>query len=64
VAAVGTDWQHVVATGVPRRASAIATEIQLTRPDVIGLQEVSLFRDQLVSDIVLGNPEPNASVVV
>jgi endonuclease/exonuclease/phosphatase family metal-dependent hydrolase len=43
VAAVATDWAHVLANDFPRRAKALATEIALTRPDVLGLQEVSQF---------------------
>ena len=64
VDAVSQDWANVVANDFPRRAKALATEIQLTRPDVVGLQEVSLWRDQLVSDVVQGNPTPNATHVV
>jgi endonuclease/exonuclease/phosphatase family metal-dependent hydrolase len=64
VGAVSQDWANVVANDFSRRAEALATEIQLTRPDVVGLQEVSLFRDQFVSDIVLGNTTPNATNVV
>lgn len=64
VAAVTRDWANVLATDFPRRAKALATEIQLARPDVVGLQEVSLFREQLVSDTVQGNPTPNAQDVV
>jgi endonuclease/exonuclease/phosphatase family metal-dependent hydrolase len=64
VDAVTTDWNNVVANDFPRRAKALATEIQLFRPDVVGLQEAMLFREQLVSDIVQGNPTPNATVEV
>jgi endonuclease/exonuclease/phosphatase family metal-dependent hydrolase len=64
VQAVTVDWNNVVANDFPRRARALATEIELTRPDVVGLQEAMLFREQLVSDIVQGNPTPNATVEV
>ena len=64
VKAVTVDWNNVVANDFPRRAKALATEIELTRPDVVGLQEAMLFREQLVSDIVQGNPTPNATVEV
>ena len=64
VKAVTVDWNNIVANDFPRRAEALATEIQLTRPDVVGLQEAMLFREQLVSDIVQGNPTPNATVEV
>ena len=70
VAAVTQDWANVVATNFPRRARALADEIQQAHPDVLGLQEVSLWRDQQTSDIVnavgvpIGAPTPNASHVV
>jgi endonuclease/exonuclease/phosphatase family metal-dependent hydrolase len=37
-------WHTVQQTNFPVRATAIAQEIQETRPDLIGLQEVSLWR--------------------
>lgn len=60
VAAVTIDWGHVVDTDFPTRAGALAAEVRATRPDVIGLQEVTLWRDQFVSDLT----GPNASRVV
>ena len=44
--------------------SALATEIEQTKPAVIGLQEATLWRDQLVSDVVTGTTTPNADHVV
>lgn len=64
VAAVTQNWANVVATDFPARAEALATEIDRTRPDVIGLQEVSLWREQQVSDAVTGTVTPNAHDVV
>ena len=64
VAAVTQDWGNVVATDFPARARALAADVRRVRPDVIGLQEVSLWRDQLVSDAVTGAPAPNATHVV
>lgn len=70
VAAVTQDWASVVATKFPRRASDLADEIQKARPDVLGLQEVSLWRDQQRSNIVdsggnqIGPPMPDATHVV
>ena len=64
VQAVSQDWAHVVATDFPTRAKALAAEILRAKPDVVGLQEVSLWRDQAVSDIVTGTTGPNATHVV
>jgi endonuclease/exonuclease/phosphatase family metal-dependent hydrolase len=64
VQAVSQDWAHVVATDFPTRAKALAAEILRAKPDVVGLQEVSLWRDQELSDIVTGTTGPNAANVV
>lgn len=64
VAAVSQDWANVVATDFPTRATALAGEVRRAHPDVIGLQEVALWRDQLVSDTVTGTAAPNATHVV
>jgi endonuclease/exonuclease/phosphatase family metal-dependent hydrolase len=61
VAAVTADWSRVVASDFPTRAGALADEVREVRPDVIGLQEVTLWRDQLVSDAPTA---PNAANVV
>jgi endonuclease/exonuclease/phosphatase family metal-dependent hydrolase len=37
-------WANVLATNFPERAQALAREIDAAQPDLIGLQEVSLFR--------------------
>jgi endonuclease/exonuclease/phosphatase family metal-dependent hydrolase len=60
VQAVSQDWAHVVATDFPTRAKALAAEILRAKPDVVGLQEVSLWRDQTPSNIVTGTAGPNA----
>jgi endonuclease/exonuclease/phosphatase family metal-dependent hydrolase len=62
-AAVAEDWAHVLANDFPTRAGALADEIVSARPDVVGLQEVTLFRDQTPSDIRT-HPGPNATHVV
>jgi endonuclease/exonuclease/phosphatase family metal-dependent hydrolase len=70
VTAVTHDWANVVATDFRTRARALAEEIRRAGPDVVGLQEVSLWRDQTPSDIlspqgtVAGAPTPNAAHVV
>ena len=45
IGAVTTDWVHVLQTNFPARAQALADEIQAAKPDLIGLQEVSIWRD-------------------
>lgn len=57
-------WNSVLATDYPTRSAALATEIEQTKPAVIGLQEATLWRDQLVSDVVTGTTTPNADHVV
>jgi endonuclease/exonuclease/phosphatase family metal-dependent hydrolase len=73
VNAVSLDWANVLATDFRTRARALAAEVQRARPDVLGLQEVTLWRDQTPADsIVAGNPPtlvtkpitPNARHVV
>ena len=64
VAAATQDWLNVVANDFPTRARALADEIAQARPDVLALQEVSLWRDQTPSDIVSGTITPNAGHVV
>ncbi|MEJ2503714.1 MAG: endonuclease, partial [Gemmatimonadota bacterium] len=45
------------------RAGALAAEIEADAPDLIGLQEVSLFRIQDPGDYLTGNTTPNAETV-
>jgi endonuclease/exonuclease/phosphatase family metal-dependent hydrolase len=45
------------------RAAAIADEIKANRPDLIGLQEVSIISTQSPSDFFSGAPQPNADTV-
>ena len=64
IAAATQDWLNVVANDFPTRARALADEIAGARPDVLALQEVSLWRDQTPSDIVTGTTTVNAGHVV
>ena len=56
-ALVGQAWNRIVLNDFPARADAFAREIQSTRPDVIGLQEVATFRIQRPGDFLQGNPQ-------
>jgi hypothetical protein len=42
--AVANTYAEVQASNIPERATALAGEIVATQPDVVGLQEVSLWR--------------------
>ncbi len=56
-------FQQVLGTEFPVRAQALADEIAIKRPDLIGLQEVSLFRIQSPGDFLSGNT-PATTVVL
>jgi endonuclease/exonuclease/phosphatase family metal-dependent hydrolase len=56
------DWATVLRNDFPTRARALADEIARARPDVVGLQEVSLWRDQAPGD-ALTHPAPDATSV-
>lgn len=47
---------RIIATDFPARSAALAQEIVEQRPDVVGLQEVTLLRVQSPGDFLLGNP--------
>lgn len=55
-------WAAVQATNFPERAAAIAAEIERERPHLVGLQEVSVFKLQLASDLALGGTTPASDV--
>ncbi len=55
-------WQKVLATDFADRAGALADEIALAQPHLVGLQEVALYRLQLPGDYLAGNPNPATQV--
>lgn len=57
-------WGGIQATDFAERAEAIAETIAETRPHVIGLQEISIFRLQSPGDFLLGNPVPATDIVL
>lgn len=63
VTAVSEVWGMVRFTDFPARAASLAGEIERAKPDLIGLQEAEVWRSQTPSDILEGNPEPNAEHV-
>lgn len=54
--AVTEVFQTAQATNFPERAAALAEEIARHSPDVIGLQEVSIWSTQIPGDFLAGNP--------
>ncbi len=57
-------WADVQSTDFSERAEALADEIEAVVPDIIGLQEVSLFRYQTPGDAALGGTTPAATEVL
>jgi len=58
---VAEGWADFLANRPADRMAAIANEIALVRPHLIGLQEVTRAFEQFPSDTVLGNFTPNAT---
>ena len=63
VAAASRAGDGVLANDVRTRARALADEIVWVRPEVVGLQEASLWRGQTHSDVG-AHPAPNGTNVV
>jgi endonuclease/exonuclease/phosphatase family metal-dependent hydrolase len=63
VNATTTVWNRVQANDFNARADRIADEIAATLPDLVGLQEVSLWRTQSPGDVATGTLTPNATTV-
>jgi endonuclease/exonuclease/phosphatase family metal-dependent hydrolase len=55
-------WAEVQASDFPARAKVIAARIAELGPDLVALQEVTLYRKQATSDFAT-NPMPNATSV-
>jgi Endonuclease/Exonuclease/phosphatase family len=49
--AAGVIWREVHRTNFPERAVPLARELKRSRADLIGLQEVALWRQQIPSDL-------------
>jgi endonuclease/exonuclease/phosphatase family metal-dependent hydrolase len=58
-AAVGNGWAQVQSNDFPTRAEAIADEIAAAKPDLVGLQEATLYRTDFPPD---GPATPAATV--
>ena len=64
VAATGQILREVTANDFPTRAEGLAQEILEKKPDLVGLQEVALWRTGPPSLApLLGGPGPNATTV-
>ncbi len=59
---VGQGWALVQKNDFPRRAEEIADLVEQVRPQLIGLQEVALWRVETPGDAVIGAP-PDATEV-
>lgn len=60
ISAVTAMFAQVVATNFPERAKALAEEVAAAQPDLIGLQEVVVWRSQFPADFL---SQPNATTV-
>ena len=63
VTAAGAIFRQLEATNFPQRAKGLADEIQARKPDLIGLQEVALWRKGPVNLNAVFNQEPSAKKV-
>lgn len=57
-------FQELISTNFPERAIALAKEIAITKPDLIGLQEVNIIRLQSPGDAVYGGTTPAETVLM
>lgn len=61
---VANMYNNVMASDFPGRAAAIAKSIKLYQPHLIGLQEISLIRQQSPGDRIAGGTVPAEEVVI
>ena len=59
-----TLWANIQASDFPERAKVLAAEIVALGPDLVALQEVTLYRSQVPGDVQRGDEVPNATEVV
>jgi endonuclease/exonuclease/phosphatase family metal-dependent hydrolase len=57
-------WGEILASDFPSRAKVLAEQIVALAPDLVALQEVTLYRRQVPGDVAAGNTTPNAEEVV
>lgn len=57
-------YELLLSTNFPERAQAIANQILIHRPHLIGLQEVSLLRQQSPGDVIVGGTVPAEEVLI
>ena len=62
--AVAQTFAKIQATNFPERAGRLADEIVATRADLVGLQEVELYRRQSPGDAIGGGTTPATEVVI
>jgi endonuclease/exonuclease/phosphatase family metal-dependent hydrolase len=62
--ATATLWANVQASNFPERAKVLAAQIVAAAPDLVALQEVTLYRRQVPSDHQPGDGTANATDVV
>jgi len=62
--AVAEVFQTMQYTNFPERAEALADEIEMYEPHVVGLQEVSTYYIQTPGDFLAGNPVQADTVVI
>jgi endonuclease/exonuclease/phosphatase family metal-dependent hydrolase len=57
-------WQHIQMMNFPERAGSIADEIAAASPQLVGLQEVPLYRIDPTGDAVFGGTNPATAVAL